>query len=135
MKPYRSSGITVSQLDAPSSVASSAQRSQRCWKLRLQCGSCFLLMMHLELCTSLLCCFSSSWMSLMFSSCSTMRVTRGAVTCCEFACSISTSFVGLTRPKSPSLGGRARRSLSSFPGGLCPVRLGMSRNLMASSRG
>ena len=35
-------------------------------------------------------------------------------------------------PKPPSLSGKARRSLSSFPDGLRPVRPGMNCSLMAS---
>ena len=135
LKPYQSSGIAVSQLDAPSSVASSVECSSAAGNSGFSAVAVSCWCLHLELCASLLRCFSSSWMSLLFSSCSTMRVTRGAVTSCEFACLISTSFVGLTRPKPPSLGARARRCLSSFPGGLRPVRLGMSHNLMASPRG
>ena len=96
VKPYQSSGIAVSQLDAPSSVADSAERSSAADNSDFSVVAASCLCLHSELCASLLRCFSSFWMSLMFSSCSTMQVTRGAVTCCEFACSISTSFVGLT---------------------------------------
>ena len=64
-------------------------------------------------------------MSRMFSSCSTMRVTIVALSHAVNSPVQSPLFVGLTRPKTPRLGGRARRFLSSFPGGLRPVRLGM----------
>ena len=75
-------------------------------------------------------------MSLMFSSCSTMWMTRGAACHMLYIRLFDLYFFcGVTRPKPPTLGGRARRSPSSFPGGLRPVRLGMSCNLMASSRG
>ena len=39
---------------------------------------------------------------------------------------MAASLMGFVRPMPPSLGGRARRSLSSFPEGLRRVRLRMS---------
>ena len=64
-----------------------------------------------------------------------MALTTGEVTSLDAEYSWSAVVVGLTRPRPPSLQGRASKALrSSFGAGL-PVKAGMNFVLMMSSRG
>ena len=50
-------------------------------------------------------------------------------------CSSCDFLVGLTKPRPPSCTGKARSSWSKSDGGALPVRAGINRSLMESSRG
>ena len=134
-KPNSSRGREVSQLEAPFSCARSMARWRGAEMVALSVVAELFAHLQFYLWAALLAWiwasrhwkgYSASWLR--------MRSFRGADTSTEARYSVFGRSVGLTIPRPPSLTGNARSSRSESFGGGLPVKAGISRWRMQSSR-